>query len=236
MPTRCYPQCPVPTPAVTLGGLDGGPRETKVAEVEQPPRNLSVYFLSPDLSFLSYPQHLFFLPGLWDLSSLCDHLRVGSSAATARARRARPAAGTKGRGGAGRGGGTLVRRANREAAPGPETPGWRTPAGGAGPGRCEERLGAVPRAPGPDREPSSAGAATWAARTRSTRRRAPRRCGPPCLPREPRPPRPAPPPRPRPRSLWPGRPPPPVPGSPASGQVRAAGGAGACADPGPTAP
>lgn len=31
-PTRCYPQCSAPTPAVTLGGLDGGPREAKVVE------------------------------------------------------------------------------------------------------------------------------------------------------------------------------------------------------------
>lgn len=31
-PTRCYPQCSAPTPAVTLVGLDGGPRETKVVE------------------------------------------------------------------------------------------------------------------------------------------------------------------------------------------------------------
>lgn len=63
---------------------------------------------------------------------------------------------------------------------------------------------------------------TWAAKTRNTRRRGPRRCGLPCLLPGPEVPRPELLGKPRARSPWPGRrpPDPPAPGSPESSKVR----------------
>ena len=176
------------------------PAGDKISGVTQSPRLL--------------PRFLFLL---W---SFLSHWRKNTSVAKKGARPGFPAR-RRHLGGGEEAGSWRARPITKQRSSRPEKPGFRAQVGGVGQGECEDLLEAVREwCRQLDRERSSATAATWVARTRNTRRRAPRRSGLPCLLPEPNPPRLELPERPQ-RSLCPGRPQPPLPapGSPGSSKV-----------------